>query len=184
MPEPRHVFEKETQVLKSAQKTLENQDITQDLLWKEYAYLTKNYEKLLGDSRVITNISDRLQNRLNAANENLQHQSEEIRAINTQLEKKAIELQSSIDELTRAKISRKATTITLIAAVILFIISEGLLEPWVEKYMPSNQIGSWVGFLMKGLIALLLKPIDYLVESYLKKEARRKSQDNPIPQTV
>ena len=182
-----HVFEQEVQILNHAKSVLNQKNFSADILEEELEYLTKNYEKLLADTRVITNISDRLQNKLNVANdqlnitndkltttnEELHTTNEELNATNEKLNSTNALLQRTIDELVRAKVSKKATTIVFMAAILLFVISEVFLEPIVDKLFPNDYI---INIVIKGSIALLLKPIDYLVESYLLRGAMRNSR--------
>ena len=166
MQDHRHdVFEKEVQALNHAKSMVKIEGATLEDMRTEYALLVKDYEKLLDDTRVITKISDRLQNRLDRANEKLSLSRDEIARKNEML-------QSTIDELTKARIGRKATTIVLGAAVLLFLISEVFLEPIVDAY--ANNFG--ISIFIKLSIALLLKPIDYLVEWYLTRDTMRKSR--------
>ena len=76
-------------------------------------------------------------------------------------------LQDTVDMLVEAKVSQKASSIVLLIAILLFIVSEMFLEPIIEQ----NIDGEYVGLLLKGMIALLLKPIDILVERLLMKRA-------------
>jgi hypothetical protein len=171
-----HVFEKEAQVLREAKVTLKRDDLTLEELKEGFKALSHDYEILLGDSRVITNISDRLQNRLNNANEELKEKSDEIQRKSEEIHKKNELLQNTIDELTKAKIGRKAAAIVLIAVVLLFLVSEVFLEPIVDAYYGDNLL---VSISIKMSIALLLKPIDFLVEWYLQKDARSKTRRSP-----
>ena len=76
-------------------------------------------------------------------------------------------LHDTVDMLVEAKVSQKASSIVLLIAILLFIVSEMFLEPIIEQ----NIDGEYVGLLLKGMIALLLKPIDILVERLLMKRA-------------
>ena len=145
------LFQKSKEVSNSFQKTSD-----QDLL-EEYHKLSSNYGRLLGEVKLITSVSDRLQNKLNKANEKISEQNEKLTV--------------SVNLLTKAKISRAATTIVLIIAVFLFMLSEGVLEPIVEGYVDNDIIG----FSLKAVIALLLKPIEMLIESILYRKARKKA---------
>ncbi|OFY69793.1 MAG: hypothetical protein A3G23_14375 [Bacteroidetes bacterium RIFCSPLOWO2_12_FULL_37_12] len=160
-----HLFESENAIIRHAAEICEKEDVSPEKLKEELNYLMNEYEELLNQSKIITKVSDRLQNKFNNAN--------------LLLQKKNIELRHTIDELTKAKISKKATTLVLIIAIGLFIISEGLIEPIVEQYTKSFL----VGFAFKGTIALLLKPIESLLESTMLSHAmarRRKEIDLEI----
>ena len=177
MQDPKHVFEKEVQALNHAKAVLKEKNKSIERLSKEYELLSKDYEKLLGDTRVITNISDRLQNRLNRANTELNKVNLDLQASSEEIKRKNEQLRNTIDELTKARISRKATTITLLAAILLFMVSEVFLEPIVDSFFQSE---FYINLIIKGSIALLLKPIDYLVEWYLLQDAMQKSRKRNI----
>ena len=98
--------------------------------------------------------------------------SRQIRQQNIELEKKNLEIEKTLDMLTQAKIGKKALFFTLMIAIGLFILSEGVLEPMVET--ASND--AYIGFLFKGAIALLLKPIDIIIEGYLNRRLIRKKK--------
>ncbi|NJO01020.1 MAG: hypothetical protein HC880_04380 [Bacteroidia bacterium] len=124
MQDPKHVFEKEVQALNHAKSVLREKNNSLEKLAKEYEMLSKDYEKLLGDARVITNISDRLQNRLNKANDELNRANRDLQSSSAEINRKNDLLQNTIDELTKARVSKKATTIVLMAAILLFLVSE------------------------------------------------------------
>ncbi|QNL22942.1 hypothetical protein HZR84_13665 [Hyphobacterium sp. CCMP332] len=155
----RHVFEKETAILEHIQEFLEKDGVSKDEYKEELLQIKNYYEDLLDQGMLITKVSDRLQNKLNN--------------LNGKLQDKNVELQNTIDELTKARVGRKATTIVLLVAVALFLISEGVLEPQIEAQIGDN---IWLGLLFKGLIALLLKPIETLTEKYLMNQALKGNQ--------
>ena len=157
----RHVFEKETAILEHIQEFLQKDDVSQDQYKEELQQITDYYEDLLDQGMLITKVSDRLQNKLNN--------------LNAKLQDKNVELQNTIDELTKARVGRKATTIVLLVAVALFLVSEGLLEPQIEAQIGDN---IWLGLLFKGMIALLLKPIETLTEKYLMNRAIKSNKSN------
>lgn len=176
MQDPKHVFEKEVQALNHAKAVLREKNQSLEKLAKEYEVLSKDYEKLLDDTRVITNISDRLQNRLNRANDQLNRVNQDLQESSEVIQRKNEQLQSYIDELTKARVSKKATTIVLMAAIVLFLISEVFLEPIVDSYINQDSQYFFFNIAIKLSIAILLKPIDYVVEGYLMRDARRKSE--------
>jgi tetratricopeptide (TPR) repeat protein len=83
-----------------------------------------------------------------------------------------IELQDTIDELTKTKISRKAIILTLLLAIVLFMLSEGLIDPLIESHSQSLLL-SMMG---KLAIALMLKPVEGLIEKILLKRVMKKSK--------
>lgn len=122
----------------------------------------KNHKKLLQEVKLLTSVGDRLQKKVKSANEMLQEQAEEIRKINKDLQDKNIELQFTIDELTKAKAGKRATTIIFIFAIILFAITE-LLESSFELLFKGGSIIIVYGF--KVALALGFKPIEGLLEN-------------------
>ena len=125
-----------------------------------------NYEELLDQTVLITRISDRLQRKLDKTNDKLQ-------LLNDQLNDKNIELQNTIDDLVKAKAGRKATTIVFIFALILFVFSEALVDPYID----SNTKNIYLSLSIKALIAMLIKPFEMLVEEGLLKSARKKTME-------
>lgn len=168
------VFRNEMQILEELKKVLNQGDVSNELFREKYQILCDKYERLLGEAKFLTSVSDRLQSKLNVANETLTKQSDEINTINNDLTVNNQILQDTIDQLVKARVGRKATSIVLFFAIILFIISEGLLEPIVEENVDSQL----VGFMFKGGIALLLKPIDTLVERYLMRQNLKKKDQS------
>ncbi|SFC70368.1 protein of unknown function [Flexibacter flexilis DSM 6793] len=129
------------------------------------------------DLDVVTSISDRLQKKLNQANETLQQQAEEIRQINQDLNFKNKELQETVDALTKARAGRRAATIVLFIAVGLFIVSEAI--EWVIENMTQNVLAVYWVILIKLLIALLLKPIESVLETnILQHNAKASVQED------
>jgi predicted ribosome quality control (RQC) complex YloA/Tae2 family protein len=155
----RHVFEKETAILERIQEFLKRDGVSNDDYRQELEEVKDYYEDLLDQGMLITKVSDRLQNKLNN--------------LNSKLNDKNTELQDTIDELTKAKVGRRATTIVLLVAIVLFIVSEGILEPQIEANLGDNV---WMGLLLKGVIALLLKPIETFTEKYLMRRALKAKQ--------
>ena len=154
------ILEKSQNLIKKESKSIEELD-------KEYVELTDAYSQLLEETRLITRVSDRLQNKINRAHDTLSLQSEKINTINSELQNNNVALKSAIQQLTKAKVSNKTTTIVLTFAIFLFFISEGLVEPIIERRVESF----WLGLLFKGSIVLLLKPIEMVVEKYFDKKS-------------
>lgn len=88
-----------------------------------------------------------------------------IKKQNERLHQQNDKIKKNYEELVKAKTSKKALGIVLIIAVILFLVSEAWLEPLVEQY--TGRENNLAGLAVKGVIALLLKPIDTILESYL-----------------
>ena len=161
------VFQSEIDFLQEVRTLSQDNDIPAEVVKDNYKKLCDKYERLIGEAKLLTSVSDRLHSKLNEANEKLKKQSEEINKINDDLKVNNQLLQDTIDQLVKAKVGRKASSIVLLIAIILFVISEGWLEPLVEERFTDGRIG----FIFKLGIAILLKPIDVIVERYMMRRA-------------
>ena len=168
----RNVFEEEISVLKRSRLFLDQDNLSLDSCRKEFVFMQDRYDELLDQAKLITKVSDRLQNKINKAND--------------QLESKNDELQDSLDALMKAKVGRKAATITIIVVIVLFLITEAFIEPIIEAkadhyfsdysgdaFLPVPTI---LALLAKGLIALSLRPIEKIVEKLLMKQESARLQ--------
>lgn len=156
-----HVFEKESEFLDHSEEVLAKaSDLTQEALFAEYQLLSEQYARLLGDAKLVTSVSDRLQNKLNNASEQVMQANEKVSAQNEKLKQ-------TIALLREARVGKKATTIVLLLAIILFLVSEAFIEPQIEKV-----VDDWyIGLLLKGVIAVSLKPLEALVEKFLYRKS-------------
>ncbi|MEM7551870.1 MAG: hypothetical protein AAF363_19470 [Bacteroidota bacterium] len=166
------VFQNEIDILNHARSCVQP-PIEKEELQSKYGDLCDKYESLIGIAKLLTSVSDRLHLRLDKANKKLITQSEEIQEMNDALIEKNKKLEDTMSAMVRATIGRKASTIVLVIAIILFIISEIIIEPVIE----NNTDNEYIGYIGKGAIALLLKPIDVIVERYL---IRQKMKDHSI----
>ena len=83
------------------------------LYLKDATDFTCNYSDLLEQSKVITKISDRLQKKLDLANQKIKSQNHEIQKKNTQLE-------TTVKELIHMTVGKKAFRIMFMVAIVLF----------------------------------------------------------------
>ncbi|MCP4520137.1 MAG: hypothetical protein GY827_00305 [Cytophagales bacterium] len=130
---------------------------------QELVTLSKSYKETLDESRLITKVSDRLQRKVETAKQ--------------KLEESNIELQETVDALTKARVGRKAATIVLIIAVILFLVVEGVLEPIIDDWVAQNFDASYTtpfSLGVKLILALLLRPIEMVVEKALMRNTAKK----------
>lgn len=171
-----NVFQKELDFLEQARSLSDEDSSTLGELREGYSAMLAKYERLLGEAKLLTSVSDRLHHKLNLANDKLKEQAEEIQTINDDLKVNNQVLQDTIDQLVRARVSRKAGTIVLAIAILLFIVSEGFLEPIVEARTDNFYVG--LGF--KFVIALLLRPIDFVTEKYLMNKALKSASSASI----
>lgn len=75
-----------------------------------------------------------------------------------------LEFEIKDSELSFAKFKRKATFWSVIVIIILFLLTEILIEPLIENYANSDLIS----ILLKLSIALLIKPIESFVVFIMK----------------
>jgi tetratricopeptide (TPR) repeat protein len=83
-----------------------------------------------------------------------------------EIEKKNIELQESIDELTRTKIGKKAKAFTLMIAIVLFVFEDSLLHFALHILSTDNY---FLSLIVKMAIIFSLSPINKVIEKYLLK---------------
>lgn len=100
-----------------------------------------------------------------------------IKAQKAEIEQKNQQLQDTIDELTRAKIGRRAKAMTLGLAVVLFIFQDAILGTAL-RLLASNNYFVLLGVKM-GII-FSLSPINRGIERYLlRRVVRRRQQLRP-----
>ena len=159
----KNLFSQEAQVLSEAREVLLDEGNTKEILELKLKEFCDSYEELLDQSKLITKVSDRLQKKINKTNE--------------ELEGKNVQLEDTLESLTRAKVSRKATTITLIIFIVVFLVAEWGVEPHIDEYSTNNFTGYWtilgVQLGSKAILALMLKPIEMVVEKILLRQAEK-----------
>lgn len=104
-------------------------------------------------------------------NDSMLH-NEVIEEKNRIIEESNRELASTLSALTRAQISKKALFITFLIVIVLVLLSEGLVDPAIETYTGSF----WLALLGKLFIALLIKPVDIIMEKVLLRQAIRRAK--------
>lgn len=92
--------------------------------------------------------------------------NEDLKRSNAELESSNEELATTMTQLTSAELQRKATAITLVVAVVLFIISEFAVEPVLER-----RIDSTVALVVAKVAILgLLLPTEIIVSRVLENQ--------------
>ncbi|MCS7019275.1 MAG: hypothetical protein RMJ87_09610 [Cytophagales bacterium] len=158
-PEKYQVFEKENEILRHSKDVLASPELLSAQAWQqEYERLAQSYAQLLGEVKLLTSVSDRLQNKLNKANENIARKNEE--------------LTQTLEMLTRERIGKRATTIVLILAAFFFIVSELVIDPQLQQ--SAKIFGASGLIVLKVTVAIALKPIEMILENLLLKTAVRK----------
>jgi hypothetical protein len=146
------LFSEEAKIADQFQGLLKNDSLAgADDYKMALSSLSEKYKELLDQTKFLTKISDRLENRLHTANQSL--------------EEKNIELKETLDELTKARVGKKAFTIIYVIAAFLFVFEEYFVGPFLGM-MGNLMLG---GILIKLAIALLLKPAESLLENSLLK---------------
>ena len=121
------------------------------------------YEELVAQAKVITRVSDRLQKKLDTANVQIREQNEEIK-------EKNVALADTIDQLAKAQVGRRASTIMLTVAVVLFILEQIFIEPIIEQNIDVPYLG--LGIL--ALLFFLVKFFEGALEKYFMNKEKRK----------
>jgi hypothetical protein len=141
------LFRNENNVLEHYQKIVSREipSPDQDMALRK---LTHKYKNLLDQTRFLTWISGRLERKLQRKNRELFENNKQ--------------LQQTLDELTKAEAERSATAIIYFIAIVLFVLEEYFVEPFV------NMVGGNVGYgiLIKLAIVLMLK----LSEGFIEKQ--------------
>ena len=95
-----------------------------------------------------------------------------------EIQRKNIELQETIDELTRARIGKKARAITLLIAIILFIFEDIILHFALSIINTENY---FISMAVKMTIIFSLAPINKAIEKYLLKKVIKKKKEVMVP---
>ena len=95
-----------------------------------------------------------------------------------EIERKNIELQETIDELTRARIGKKARAITLLLAIILFVFEDSILHTVLTAINTENY---FVSLIVKMIIIFSLAPINRTIEKYLLSKVIKKRKEQYVP---
>ena len=156
------IYQSELNNLEQSKNFLKRSDYSQIELQLEFKKLVENYGELVDQVKIITKISDRLQRKLNKTNDALESSNTQLAELNNQLN-------ITIDQLTEAKIGRKAGTIVMMVAIGLFIVSEVVLEPIID----ANFNNAYVGLFLKLVVAILIKPGEDFANNYMLKKARK-----------
>ena len=149
------LYHDELNNLKNFRQKLDTHTIYRDDLNK----FSGQYEELLTQAKVITRVSDRLQKKLNNANVQIQKQNEDIKDKNSVLE-------ATIHQLAKARVGKRASTITLTVTLLLFIVEQLFVEPLIEEQVD-------IPYLDYGILAIIffvVKGLESSLEKYLLNE--------------
>jgi hypothetical protein len=125
--------------------------------------LTRKYKSLLDQTRFLTWISGRLERKLQRSNR--------------ELFEKNNSLQKALDDLTRAEAGRSAYAIIYFIAIILFVLEEFFVEPFIGVF------GESIGYsiLIKLIIVLLLKVSESSIEKKIRQARMKIKRKRTMP---
>lgn len=163
------LYDEEDRALFTFRKKIDRNRITRGDLNK----FVENYHELLVQSKVITKVSDKLQSKLNRANERIREQNEEI-------VQKNVLLENTIGQLVKAKMGKKASTVIFTVAVVMFLSEEVFLGEAIAVMVHIQ----YLDIVLKASIAFTLKLLEGGLEAfYMKKEqlkiVKAGKADNP-----
>ncbi len=149
---------------------------THTIYKEDLDHFSNQYEELVAQAKVITRVSDRLQKKLDTANVQIREQNEEIKDKNLQLE-------DTIDQLAKAKVGRRAATIMLTVALLLFIIEQVVLQPKIDSYLSrfvDDQYMIFGSLPVLLILFFLVKFFEKTLETYFLNKEKRKiiAQEN------
>jgi len=163
-------YAREIEMLAKYKILVNREDISMDEAKAGLKDLAKDFDRLLSDVKLLTSVGDRLQRKLKSANALMRKQSEEIQKINDDLQTTNVELKTTLDELSRARASRKAQTYILGIALILFLVSE-LVEEVFEGYFTGGGWDIAITWGVKVVLVLILQPIQSVMEKRMARAA-------------
>jgi uncharacterized membrane protein len=135
-------FTLESEVLNSARTYLESQSQEQGELYTAYAALVDEYNKLLDEAKFITKVSDKLESKLNTANEKLQSFNETLtnEADTAKAEKERAQQRSKELNKQREQIAKQASKqqMMIVIFVAVYAISMGLTL-WILYFRQDAQ---------------------------------------------
>lgn len=162
----KELYHEEQKILSDYVGKVKNKDLSMD----DAVNIAVNYKDLLDQSKVITRISDRLQKKLDHANQKIKSQNSEIQKKNGQLE-------DTINQLDKMTVGKRASRLLFVVFIVLFITEQLFIEPIIEDVSTlhlSEEVGKYFGIGILLLLALLLKFFESSVEGYFLKQRKKK----------
>ena len=166
MDKPRELYYEEINNLHQFREKID----THAIYKKDLEGFSDQYEELVSQAKVITRVSDRLQKKLDNANIQIRAQNVEIKDKNTQLE-------DTIQQLAKARVGRRAATIMLTIALLLFVIEQVVLQPIIDAFViefvgPNYAIFGSLGVLL--ILFFLVKFFEGRLEAYFLNVEKKK----------
>ena len=164
MSTPQELYHEEIKKLKDFRVKLESHSIYKEQLED----FSDDYEELVAQAKVITRVSDRLQKKLDGANLQIREQNDEIKVKNGELTK-------TIDQLDKAKLGRKASTIMLTVALLLFVTEQVFIEPMIEAKFGNSY---YLNYIILIVIFFLVKFFESRLEDYFLNQTKKRIIEN------
>ncbi len=159
MDKPRELYHDEITHLKAFRQKID----TKAIFKEDLDEFSEHYEDLIAQAKVITRVSDRLQKKLDKANIRIQDQNVEIKDNN-------LELSNTVEQLAKAKVGKRASTIMLTVGLLLFILEQIFIEPIIE----ANISIPYVGYIVLVILFLAVKYFEGTLEGYFMKKEKKK----------
>lgn len=153
------LFQEERQAINDFEEKIKTETFTQE----DLISFKDKFKALTDESQVMCQISDRLQKKLDAANNKIKEKNEEINLKNEKLN-------DAIQKMLKAQLGKKASTIMLTVTIIFFVTEEIYLEPVVEYLFGYASLV----LVLKGLIAISLKGFESGLEAILEKITKQR----------
>jgi hypothetical protein len=173
MDKPRELYHEELTNLEKFKSKID----THAIYKKDLDDFSDQYEELVAQAKVITRVSDRLQKKLDTANVKIREQNEEISTKNTVLE-------DTVQQLAVAKVGRRAATVMLTVALLLFILEQVILQPIIDDYIASiskesmpdilEPILPYMNLFILGIIFFGVKYFESALEGYFMARQKKK----------
>jgi DNA-binding transcriptional MerR regulator len=169
-------YSREEELVVKVRELAQKEGVTQKEIAETLDDFLKSYESLLSEIKLLTSVGDRLQRKLKQANALERAQREEIKRQAEELQDKNVALQTTLDELSKAKASRKAQAFILILAVVLFVGTEAM-ERLFDTIVDVDTIeGFLISNGLKVLMVLGLKPLEGYLERYFVRQSMDKDK--------
>ena len=159
MEKSRELYQEEITALKTFRQKLN----THAVFKEDLDEFSDQYEELIAQAKVITRVSDRLQKKLDNANNRIQDQNDEITEKNEQLG-------VTVDQLAKAKVGKRASTVLLTIAIGLFITEQIILQPIIEEKISVP----YLDLVLLTILFFAAKSFESGLEGYFLRKEKKK----------
>jgi hypothetical protein len=159
MDKPRELYHEEVSNLEAFQSKLDSHAIFKD----DLVEFSEQYEDLVIQAKVITRVSDRLQKKLDKANTQIREKNEEITDKN-------VELEETVEQLAKARVGKRASTIMLFTALGLFFAEQLILEPIIKSYVSIPNLS----LVVLVILFFSVKFLEGRLEGYFMDKEKKK----------